>query len=207
MLQSVDLAFMTLFYPMDAFVVIKRKYKEISVLPAASIFLLMIVMRYLTILLTHRPLQQMDISDTDLLLQIAVLIIPPLTYIVSVYGVTSVMQGETDLKCVFITTAYCFTPYLVISPLNIMFSWVLTLNESALYFGIVFIMNAWTILLLFLALIKMNTYSFGKGLFVALLSVIGIVLILIVLLLAFAFIFQIFMFIRELMQELQIISI
>ena len=47
----------------------------------------------------------------------------------------------------------------------------------------------------------------GKTVGVALLSVIGIVLVWVVLLLAFAFVFQIVMFVRELLQELQIISI
>ncbi|MBQ8684339.1 MAG: YIP1 family protein [Clostridia bacterium] len=206
-MHPVNLALITLFHPLDSFVVVKRKYKDMSVLPAILIFVLMVVLRYLTILLTHRPLQPMDISDTDLLLQIAVLVIPPLTYVVSAYGVTSVMQGETDFKCYFISTAYCFTPYLVLSPLNILLSQVLTLQESGLYNGIVFIMNAWTIVLLFAALMQMNNYSFGKTILVALLSVIGIVLVWIVLILAFAFVFQIVMFVRELLQELQIISV
>ena len=206
-MHPVNLALITLFHPTDAFVVIKRKYKDMSILPACGIFVLMVVLRYLTILLTHRPLQPMDISDTDLLLQIAVLVLPPLTYVVSAYGVTSVMQCETDFKCYFINTAYCFTPYLLISPLNILLSQILTLEEASLYNGIVFIMNAWTIVLLFVALIQMNNYSFGKGVLVAVLSIIGIVLIWVVLVLAFAFVFQIFMFVRELLQELQIISV
>ena len=206
-MHPVNLALVTLFHPTDAFVVMKRKYKEMSILPSVMIFVLMVVLRYLTILLTHRPLQPMDISDTDLLLQIAVLVLPPLTYVVSAYGVTSVMQGETDFKCFFISTAFCYTPYLVISPLNILLSQVLTLEEAGLYDGIVFLMNLWTIVLLLVALIQMNNYSFGKGVLVAVLSIIGIVLIWIVLILAFAFVFQIVMFVRELLQELQIINV
>lgn len=206
-MNPLSLAFATLFYPTDAFVIIKRKYKDMSLWPAITIFLLMIVMRYLTILLTHRPLQPMDISDTDLFLQIAVLVVPPLTYAVSSYGVTSVMQGETEFKCIFITTAYCYVPYLLLNPISILLSRVLTLEEAALYNGITVIMNVWIIVLLFVALLQMNTYSFGKTVGVALLSVIGIVLVWVVLLLAFAFVFQIVMFVRELLQELQIISI
>lgn len=206
-MHPVNLALVTLFHPSDAFVIIKRRYRSMSVLPAVMIFVLMVVVRYLSILLTHEPLQPMDISDTDLLLQIAVLVVPPLTYVVSAYGVTSVMQGETEFKCYFISTAYCFVPYLLISPLNILLSQVLTLQEAGLYNGLVLIMNTWTILLLFAALLQMNNYSFGKTILVALLSVIGIVLIWIVLVLAFAFVFQIVMFIRELLQELQIISL
>ena len=95
----------------------------------------------------------------------------------------------------------------MLSPLNILLSQVLTLQESGLYNGVVFIMNAWTIVLLFAALMQMNNYSFGKTILVALLSVIGIVLVWIVLILAFAFVFQIVMFVRELLQELQIISV
>lgn len=202
-----NLGLAMLFHPLDAFVVIKRRYKQMSVWPAICIFVLMIVIRYLTILLTHRPLQPMDISDTDLLLQIAVLIAPPVTYAVSVYGVTCVMQGETEFKCIFITTAYCFVPYLIINPINILLSQVLTLEESGLYYGITVIMTLWTLILLFVALMQMNTYSFAKSVLVAVLSIIGIVLIWFVLLLAFAFTFQIVMFVREILQELQIISI
>lgn len=202
-----QLAAATLFYPTDAFVVIKRRYKEMSVWPAVTIYLLMIAIRYLTILFTHRPLQPMDISDTDLFLQIAVLVVPPITYAISSYGVTSVMQGETEFKCIFITTAYCYVPYLLLNPISIVISRVLTLNEAGLYNGIAFIMNVWIAVLLFVALMQMNTYSFGKTIVVALLSVIGIVLVWIVLLLAFAFVFQIVMFVRELLQELQIISV
>ena len=84
---------------------------------------------------------------------------------------------------------------------------MLTQEEAGLYEALVFIMNLWTIVLLFVALIQMNNYSFGKGLLVALLSVIGIVLVWIVLILAFAFVFQIVMFFREILQELQIISV
>ncbi len=206
-MNPINLGLTVLFHPLDAFVVIKRRHKQMSILPAVIIFLLMIIVRYLTILLTHRPLQPMDISDTDLFLQIAVLVVPPLTYCISSYGVTCVMQGETEFKEIFITTAYCFVPYLIINSINIILSQVLTVEESGLYYGIVFIMYLWIVLLMFIALIQMNNYSFVKGLTVALLSIIGIVLIWVVLILAFAFTFQIVLFIRELLQELQIINI
>ena len=206
-MNPINLALTVLFHPTDAFVVIKRKNKQMSIIPALCIFFLMVVVRYLTILLTHRPLQPMDISDTDLLLQIAVLIVPPITYCVSSYGVTCVMQGETEFKEIFITTTYCFVPYLIINSINILLSQALTLEESGLYYGITTIMYIWIILLLFTALVQMNNFSFAKGLTVALLSIIGIVLIWIVLILAFAFTFQIVLFIRELLQELQIISV
>ncbi len=206
-MNPINLSLTVLFHPLDAFVVIKRKNKQMSILPSVCIFFLMVAVRYLTILFTHRPLQPMDISDTDLLLQIAVLIVPPLTYCVSSYGVTCVTQGETEFKEIFITVSYCFVPYLIINSINIVLSRVLTLEEAGLYYGISVIMYIWIILLLFIALIQMNNYSFSKGLIVALLSVIGIVLIWIVLILAFAFTFQIVLFARELLQELQIINV
>ena len=43
-----NLGLAMLFHPLDAFVVIKRRYKQMSVWPAICIFVLMIVIRYLT---------------------------------------------------------------------------------------------------------------------------------------------------------------
>ena len=196
-----------LFHPLDSFEIIRRRYKRMSILPSLAIFALLIVLRYLTVLLTHKPFSPLEIAETDILLEIAVLIAPPISFCVVCYGLISVMSGESTFKEIFITVSYCYVPYLIITPLKIILSWALTLNENGLFAGLETIMYAWIILLIFTSVVRLNNFSIPKTIGVGVMSIIGVALMWIVLVLAFAFVFQIVLFVRELLVELQIIRI
>ncbi len=205
--KAADIGLVVLFHPTDAFVMIKRQYREMSLAPVLVVFSAVIVLRYLTILLTHQPMIGVKIGDTDILLELAVLLLPPFTWALSIYGLTSVSGGETALKEIVLTIAYCFVPYLILTPFQILLSRLLTQNEQGLYSAIQTIMWIWICVLLFVSMIQMNDFSLIKGLGITVVSLIGVVLIWIVLVLVFAFTLQIVLFVRELLVETGVLTL
>ena len=202
-MNAYKLAVVMIFHPLDAFVYIKRNRDKIRLWSTVLIYVIMVIERYLYILFVHKPLSTMDIQNTNIMLELAVLLLPILTWVVSIYGLTSVKSGENTLKEIYVASSFCLIPYIIITPLSILISQILSLEEQKLYSSIQFIMLAWIIILLFASVMFMNNYSFSKTVFISIISLIGILLIWAALLLVFTLAYQIVLFIGQLIQELE----
>ena len=200
-MNALTLSVVMLFHPSDAFTILKREHSHMKVWPATLIFVIMAVLRILSIAFTHEPLDAVQMKDANLPLELVALLLPQLTWVVSVFGITSFMSGETKLKEIYLTTAFCFVPYILITPIQILLSQGLTREEGGFYTAIGCFMYVWIILLLVASVWLMNNYTLRKTLFVCLISIIGVFLIWLVLLLCFSFIMQIVLFIKELLVE------
>ncbi len=198
---ALDLAFLMIFHPTDAYYEIKRRGKSLSIIPAVLIFLLVIVVRYVYVLFVHVPMADIKLQDTNAVLEVARILLPVLTVIVSIYAVTAVLYGETKLRTIFITVAYSFLPYIIIMPLLLLVSQVTALTEGQYYFGVQGIMWAWIVLLVFFSIMRQNDYSFKKTIGVTLLSLIGVVLIWAVAIMILALSVQIVAWFQEVIKE------
>lgn len=177
MRDAVNLGFLMVFHPSDAYLEIKRRGKAISLIPPVVVMLLVLAVRYIHVAFVHAPLADIRLQDTSLILEIGRLLLPTLTVVVSIYAVSSILGGETSLKSIFFTVAYSFIPYVLVTPLTTAVSRVLSLGEGQFYFGASSLKWIWIVLLVFFAVMIQNNYSFKKTLGVAILSLIGVALI------------------------------
>jgi hypothetical protein len=198
---ALDLAFLMVFHPTDAYYEIKRRGKDLSIIPSIVILFLVLAVRYLYVSFVHAPLADIKLRDTNLVLEVGRILLPVLTIVVSIYAVTCIMYGETKIKTIFITVSYSFLPYLIITPLCLGVSQFIGLTESEFYFAAQAVMWAWIVLLVFFSIMQQNDYTLKKTLGVTLLSLIGVVLIWAVAIMILALSVQVVTWFQEVIRE------
>ncbi len=98
-------------------------------------------------------------------------------FMVSSYLVCSINDGEGSFKVVYNSFAHVLSPVIVILPLIILLSNVLTYQEVVFYnFGMI-LMSFWTLILFFFMIKDIHNYEVGKTFKVIILSILTTVLI------------------------------
>lgn len=177
MKEEIELAFLMVFHPIDAFLEIKRRVSNLSLITPAAIIFLMLVARYIHVVFVHAPLADIQLQDTNLILEVGRLLLPALTVVVGIYAISSILGGETNLKTIFFTVAYSFIPYILVTPLTTAISRVLSSGEAQFFYAASTLKWIWIISLVFFSVMIQNNYSFKKTVGVAVLSLIGVALI------------------------------
>ncbi len=196
------LMLLMIFHPIDAYTEIKRRENSLSLFPAFLVLFFVLVVRYLSVVFVHAPLADIKLSDTNLLLEIARILLPILTIVVSEYAVTTVLYGETKINTIFFTVSYSFLPYVVTTPFFIIISRFIGLESSEFYYAASAIKWIWIVLLVFFALMYQNDYSFSKTVGVSVLTIIGVILIWAVIILILSLSVQVFTWFREVFKEI-----
>lgn len=75
------------------------------------------------------------------------------------YLVSTISDGEGTLKQLYSAYVYALAPYIVLKPIIILISNVVTLNEKFIVQFADFLMYSWIIVLLFMAIKEVNNYS------------------------------------------------
>lgn len=202
MSESLDLFFLIIFHPSDAFEEIKRRSGKIPLFVPGFILLAVLAVRYLYVAFVHAPLADIKLQDTNILLEIARIILPILTYVVSNYAVTSILYGATKIRTIFYTVTYSFIPYILLTLLSLGVSQVLCLNEAAFYYAFSALKWVWIIALIFFSVMIQNDYSFKKTVGVSILSIIGVVLIWAMIILIIALSVQVITWFNEIRKEI-----
>jgi len=176
-LSDLNLALIVLVDPMEAFPMFKLKREKFSYLPSIILFALLVLARIASIYLVHYPLALLEPRNTNLVLEIVKMLIPILTWVVSCYAITSILNGETLFQEIFMAAAYSMLPYIILIVPISYFSKILTSLEARLYYTLISIVWLWVIILFFISIQSMNNYTAGETLGICLLSIIGVFLI------------------------------
>ena len=206
-MEALDLAFLMIFHPSDAYREIRRREKHLSVIPSFVILLLVLAVRYLYVSFVHAPLADIRLADTNLFLEVARILLPLLTIVVAIYAVTTLLYGETKIKTIFITVCYSFLPYILITLLLLGVSQVLCLTEYTFYHAAQVIMWVWIVLLVFFSVMLQNDYSLKKTIGVSILSLIGVALIWAVCIMIISLSVQVFTWFSEVIDEYVIFNL
>lgn len=206
-MEALDLAFLMIFHPVDAYRRIQKREKQLSVIPSFVILLAVLAVRYLYVSFVHAPLADIRLSDTNLFLEVARILLPLLTIVVSVYAVTALLYGETKIKTIFITVCYSFLPYILVTLLLLGASQVLCLTEYTFYHAAQVIMWVWIVLLVFFSIMLQNDYSLKKTIGVSILSLIGVALIWAVCIMILSLSVQVFTWFSEVIDEYVIFNL
>ena len=188
-------------HPSDACFEVKSK-QRIKPLAAWVMMLLFFLLYIIGLSFTGFIFNTIIIEETILFKEALVLLIPLLLFIVSNYLMSSLMEGEGTLKATFTTTIGALVPILVLYPIAILLSNVLSLNEGFLYTMILFVMTAWVAILLFFIIKETQNYTVGQTIVNILLSILTMIVLLVVLLLVLLMISQVFGFGSDILKEL-----
>ena len=205
-MDNLKLGVLFLYHPLKANVIVKRRREKFRPLPVLLLFLLAVAARIFSIYFTNYPVSTIRPEEANPVLEIAVVLLPVVTWVVSSYALTSIMGGSAMLGESLTGVAYSYLPYIVFTFLLTPLSHLVSYSGSGLFHAVQGLVIAWQVLLIFLSFKSLNDFSMRKALGVAFISILGIAVIWALLLLLFALTSQVFYFAGELMTEIRFLS-
>ena len=163
------------FHPLDCMDIIKREKKQARLWVVPVLYLLAFLVNYAYIFLVHFPLESKNPADASLLLEAAMVIVPLFSWVVGSYLMTAITSGESTFLESLVASAYALVPYIVLTPLMALSSNLLGSGEAGVYRALRVIVLLWVLLLLLLALQRLNDYSLKKTVGVAVLSAAAVI--------------------------------
>lgn len=153
--------FVTARHPMDGFYDIRVGQKG-TMLGASVLYIILFVSYMLFMVGKGFIYQYYDIQDLDISSIVVGFFAFIGLFVVCNYLVTSINDGEGDLKQVYMAVAYATVP-LILALLSITaLSYCVTTNEAFFLDVIMLIGCVWTIILIFLGLQTIHNYSIGE---------------------------------------------
>ncbi len=201
-----DFVFMFRFIkqPADSFYYIKKNLRG-SLLFAFLIYLWVIVVRLLSLYLTHfvfnRYASPADVkAENEMIVPILLIFL----WNSANYLVSTISDGEGRVRDVIIGSAYSLFPYALFELPLVLFSNVLSLNEEFVYSFSQSIIWAWTILMLIIMVKEVHNYSFSETLRNIVVTLFTMGLILLTGYILYVLFNQLFDFISAVIQELRL---
>ena len=78
------------------------------------------------------------------------------------YMVSTINDGEDTKKNIFVSVAYSMVPYMIMAPIAIVLSYVLTQNEAFLITLVWYIGILWSAALVILSILNVHNYTFKQ---------------------------------------------
>ena len=122
--------------------------------------------------------------------EMATIILPLAIFCICNWGVTTLFDGKGHLGDIYMGTAYALTPYPIIQLVLIVLSNFVTRDEASFYWVFSDISFIWVGILLFMAMMMIHAYSFGKTLLFTLFTLFGMCVFVFIMLLFFSMISQ-----------------
>ena len=193
-----------LFHPLECYDMIKlERDTQIKVLPAILLILLAGLEKYAANFLVSFQFRQKDPGAVNLWIEMAYVVAPVVVWVIANFCMTSIMDGESKPKEIFVTAAYCLAPYLVLTPVGDALSHVLGDGEAGFYGFLQSAALVWVVLLLFFALLRQNDYGLVKAIGVALLCILFMVVFLAIFVFLASLTIQLVSAVQEIFQEIQ----
>lgn len=115
--------------------------------------------------------------------------------------VATINDGEGSFKNIYVAVAYSLLPYIIITPLNIGLSYVLTLNEAFIINVLSIAAVVWSAVLVFIGIMHIHNYSFKQTVKNVVLTVLFMILALVVIAIIYLVWNKVFDFISSLISE------
>lgn len=123
-------------------------------------------------------------------------------WVVGNWAVCTLLDGEGTMKNICIYSAYALIPYIAQIFINVLLSHILIQDEAVFMQAIRIIGVGWSVILLFSAIKSVHQYSFGKTVFVIILTIVAMLIMLFLLVLFMSLIQQVYIFISTIYTEI-----
>lgn len=206
LLKEIKYASYISFHPFDGFWDLKNE-KRGSVKAATCILTLTLIVNTIYIRLMPFLFNDTDFTKTSALVE-GVLGILALVILWTVcnWALTTITNGKGTIKDIYKYTCYSLWPMIVVYPIIIIASYVLT-DESAAFLSILSaLVLVWVVFLIFAGTSSTHQYTPLRTVVTMIITVVGIMIVLFVLLLTFSLVQQIFTFVSLLMREISLNS-
>ena len=201
MRRFLTLSLLVIYHPADAFFIIKKNRERFLFLSVILLFALTIICRIVSIFFTHYSISGMASGDANLALEFVRMWVPVIAWVIGSYAVTTIMGGESKISEIFTASSFCMVPYILMSPVLVLLSRVITMQEIQFYNLLTIVMWAWVLILFFASLKILNDYSMGKCIGICLLSIFSMLLLVMVVLLFMVLISQFVSFFGDIIVE------
>ena len=187
-------------HPIDGSYGIKREGK-VSVLSANIILLIgtvfYIINKYFCGFLTKTVRE----GNFDVLSDIGMILIALIAVVSCNYLMCTINDGEGKFKDIYFSLIYCFTPYLILTPILFILSHVVSNNEIFfVQFGSL-CMWVWIAVLIFISIQEINNYTVGETIKIILLTVFTILIVALLIFIIYVLWSQVFDFLQSIFGE------
>ncbi|GEM_PF-627932 len=159
---------------------------------------LAVIVRLITIEVTAYEFTTIEPADTNLILELAKVIVPWVTWVVAGYGIASIFYGEGTFKNVAVASAFALVPYILLeAEYSWLFSHVLSLDEKVIYYFGQTLITLWMLLLFFMQLKMIHDFSLGKSILVGAVSLGGMIVLWVLIALTYLLTLQMIQFFVE----------
>ena len=201
-MDALKLSLCIIFHPLYTMDLIKRRHASLWKLPSLILFILAILSMVLNLTMENYAVSGRKLQDINLGYELLFLLLPVISWIFVSTMITGIMSGEARVTEIIAATAYSFVPYIIGNVVLTAVSWAVSDGSAVFYQMARGLMLIWVLLLIFISLLRLNNYSFGKSLLVTLIVVLSMVILWALLLLFFALTCQSVMTISELITEI-----
>ena len=159
---------------------------------------LAVIVRLITIEVTAYEFTTLEPADTNLILELAKVIVPWVTWVVAGYGIASIFYGEGTFKNVAVASAFALVPYILLeAEYSWLFSHVLSLDEKVIYYAGQTLITLWMLLLFFMQLKVIHDFPLGKSFLVGFISLGGMIVLWVLIALTYLLTLQMIQFFVE----------
>lgn len=199
-MKIVKMSVLVLFHPAVAFTYIQKERKSFSWFPVVLLLTLGVAIRLFSLEFTHFPLSNIT-ARSNLLLEVAKLFIPLISWGICSYLMTTILDGETLFRESMLAVSYALVPYILFMiPLTLL-SRILDVSQAGLYSTLETVILGWVILLIIISLREMNHFTIGKTVEVVLLSLFTVAILWAAVALLYSICTQFIDFVREVLTE------
>jgi hypothetical protein len=200
-MNGLKMAKQVLTHPLDFFYDIqfdnRAKWSHAIVLVALTV-----AVHLLTILITGYSFEAREPYQISVIAESVYIILPWITWCISNWGVSSILDGEGKFKDIFVSSAYTFVPYIMLAfPIAIV-SNILSVDENIIYHLLVWFTYLWVALLVLIQVKVVHDFELGKMLWITLLTLVGIFIIWFIGLLIFGLVNQAINFVIDIIKEI-----
>ena len=161
-----------IFRPFDGFWDLKHE-KRGSLSAALTIFGLWLIIYALSYRYTGFPVQIINWEYFNIWRAMLMTAVPLLLWCASNWCLTSLFDGKGSFKDIFIASCYALTPFILINPVLIIMSNLITVDEIDFYSFFFYLAQVWFIFLMLAAMVETHEYSMTKAVFSSLFTIIG----------------------------------
>ena len=129
-------------------------------------------------------------EKVNIFMEIASILLPLAIFCICNWACTTLFDGKGHLGDVYMGTAYALTPYPLIQIAVIIISRFVTADEGTFYTVFENLSMLWCLILIFMAMMMIHQYGFGKTLLFTFITLFGMLVFIFIMLLFFSMISQ-----------------
>ncbi|MHB1484018.1 MAG: Yip1 family protein [Saccharofermentanales bacterium] len=194
-----------IFHPFKGFWDLKHEkkgnFRSASALVVFLIFIYILRRQFTGFIFNYNVINEMNI-----IIQITSILFPFLLWCLANWCITTLMDGEGSIKDIYITSAYAFTPILILNIPMLLISNFIILEEMSFYTLIDGISLVWVVFLFLIGIMTLHQFSVKKTILTIIIALVTMIIMITLFLLFFAVITQMVNFFMLIYNELALRS-